>query len=65
MACRTQDIDALVRMFEQALKLSVTLPIRQCDTLLNRPDAVRTISHKCGCGVGDNMDHLLTEYGER
>ncbi len=57
--------DALVRMFEQALKMSVTLPAKQRGTMLNRLNAVRTISHNFGYGVGDDMDDLLVEYGQR
>ena len=51
--------DALVRMFEQALKGSVTLPVEQRDALLARLDVVRGISHNFGYGVGDAMDTLL------
>jgi hypothetical protein len=54
--------DALVRMFEQALKLSVTLAVGQRDAMLNRLDAVRDISHNFGYGVGDEMDDLLSKY---
>jgi hypothetical protein len=57
--------DALVRMFEQALKVSITLPAKQRDTMLDRLDAVRTISHSFGYGVGDDMDDLLVEYDQR
>ncbi len=57
--------NALVRMFEQALKASATLPVRQRDTMLDRLDAVRTISHKFGYGVGDDMDDLLVEHDQR
>ncbi len=57
--------DALVRMFEQALKVSITLPAKQRDTMLDRLDAVRTISHGFGYGVGDDMDDLLVEYDQR
>ena len=57
--------DALVRMFEQALKMSATLPARQQrDTMLARLDAVRAISHRLGYGVGDDMDRLLARYGQ-
>jgi hypothetical protein len=35
--------DALMRMFEQALKLSVTLPVDRRDVLLDRLDDVRRI----------------------
>jgi len=54
--------DALVRMFEQALKASVTLPVERRDTMLHRLDAVRRISHRFGYGVGDSMDYLLARY---
>lgn len=55
--------DALVRMFEQALKASAVLTAEQRDALLERLDAVRRISHSFGYGVGDDMDMLLAEYG--
>jgi len=54
--------DALVKMFEQALKISATLPIDQRNALLDRLDDVRSISHNFGYGVGDEMDILLAEY---
>ena len=54
--------DALVRMFEQALKMSATLPARQRDAMLARLDTVRDISHRFGYGVGDDMDRLLARY---
>lgn len=57
--------DALVRMFEQALKVSVTLAAEHRDALLGRLDAVRDISHNVGYGVGDDMDDLLARYGQR
>lgn len=56
--------DALVRMFEQALKGSATLPARQRDTMLNRLDAVRRSSHNFGYGVGYELDDLLVKYGQ-
>jgi hypothetical protein len=55
--------DALMRIFEQALKLSVTLPVDQRDVLLDRLDDVRRISHDFGYGLGDGMDVLFTSYG--
>lgn len=55
--------DALARMFEQALKVSVSLPVAQRDALLERLGEVRRISHHVGYGVGDDMDRLLAEYG--
>jgi len=54
--------DALVRMFEQALKVSVTLSEAERDAMLDRLDVVRTISHNFGYGVGDDMDSLLAKY---
>jgi hypothetical protein len=52
-------------MFEQALKVSVTLAAEQRNLMLDRLDAVRTISHNVGYGVGDDMDDLLAKYGQR
>lgn len=54
--------DALVRMFENALKVSVSLPVAQRDALQVRLDEVRCISHNFGYGVGEEMDRLLAEY---
>jgi len=54
--------DALVRMFEQALKSANTLPADGRDTLIARLDQVREISHAFGYGVGDDMDYLLVKY---
>lgn len=55
--------DALVRMFEQALKTITSLP-EGCQTELHdRLDAVRSISHNFGYGVGDDMDELFSEHG--
>ncbi len=55
--------DALVRMFEQALKAVSGLPESQRPALLQRLDAVRQISHDFGYGVGDEMDELLARSG--
>lgn len=55
--------DALVRMFEQALKAVHSLPEEDRPPLHGRLDAVRRISHNFGYGVGDDMDDLLAEYG--
>lgn len=55
--------DALVRMFEQALEMSATLPAGQREAMLARLDAVRAIGHRFGYGVGDDMDRLLGRYG--
>jgi len=50
-------------MFEQALKLAVTLPDAPHADLLARLDTVRQVSHNFGYGVGDDMDGLMAEYG--
>lgn len=55
--------DALVRMFELSLKTIATLPAARRPPLWTRLDAVRSISHNFGYGVGDDMDQLLAEYG--
>jgi hypothetical protein len=54
--------DALVRMFEQALKAIADLPDSQRPALWSRLDAVRRISQDVGYGVGEEMDRLLAEY---
>ena len=55
--------DALVRMFEQALKAIRNLPATQRQPLRDRLDAVRRISHNFGYGVGDEMDNLYVKIG--
>lgn len=55
--------DALVRMFEHALKIITALPESARPDLLGRLDEVRRISHNFGYGVGDDMDDLLAEHG--
>lgn len=55
--------DALVRMFEQALKAIHPLPEDRQKELYSRLDAVRRISRNFGYGVGDDMDDLLAEHG--
>jgi hypothetical protein len=54
--------DALVRMFEQALKSANTLPANGRDSLIARLNRVREISYAFGYGVGDAMDYLLAKY---
>ena len=54
--------DALVRMFEQALKVIGQLPAPDRNALIIRLDRVRVISHNFGCGVGDDMDSLLARH---
>jgi len=57
--------DALVRMFEQALKIANALSVERRDDLITRLDRVRVISHKFGYGVGDDMDFLLSNFTQR
>ena len=54
--------DALVRMFDQALKLIAQLTASDRNPLIARLDRVRIISHNFGYGVGDDMDSLLAKY---
>ena len=54
--------DALVRMFEQSLKITNALAGNARRGLLTRLDHVRNISHEFGYGVGDEMDVLLSEF---
>jgi len=54
--------DALINMFEQALKVTCQLPAGDRDALIARLGRVRTISHNFGYGVGDEMDDLLAKY---
>ena len=56
-------LDALVRMFGQALKTIDALPYDGRPALKARLDAVRHISHNFGYGVGDDMDDLFAEFG--
>ena len=56
-------VEALVRMFGQALKAIDTLPQTQRPALLARMNAVRQISHDIGYGVGEDMDSLLEAHG--
>ena len=51
--------NALISMFEDALKTIATLIEAQRPPLWARLDAVRRISHNFGYGVGDDMDYLL------
>ena len=54
--------DAMVRMFEQALKLANALSAHRRDDLITRLDRVRVIGHEFGYGVGDDMDFLFSKY---
>jgi hypothetical protein len=55
-------LDALVHMFEQAIKVTRQLSAGDRDALIGRLDRVRTISHNLGYGVGDAMDSLLDTH---
>jgi hypothetical protein len=54
--------DALVRMFEQAVKLANAISVERRDDFLARLDRVRAISHEFGYGVGDDLDFLLSKF---
>ena len=58
-------LDALVRMFDQALAEANTLPVSSRDSLIGRLEQVRDISHAFGYGVGDAMDASLASYAAR
>lgn len=55
-------LDAMVRMFEQALTTVKTLPAESQDAFLDRLDRVRDISQDFGYGVGDAMDDLFAKH---
>jgi hypothetical protein len=57
--------DALVRMFEQALKFANALSVDRRGELVARLDRVRAASHEFGYGVGDDMDFLHSKYTRR
>src|ERR1022692_1410624 len=56
--------DALVRMFEQALRTATDAvkseTVRNC--LLGTLDQVRSIGRELGYGIGDDMDVLFAEF---
>jgi len=54
--------DALVRMFDQALKAIAQLSASDRHALIVRLDKVRGVSHNFGYGVGDDMDSLLMKH---
>ena len=58
-------LNALVRMFEQALIIATALPASGRDALVARLHRVRTIGHQCGYGVGDGMDSILAKHTQR
>lgn len=54
---------ALVRMFEQALKVVVNLPEPQRESFLDRLNDVRVMGRNVGWGVGDDFDALWRGAG--
>jgi hypothetical protein len=54
--------NALVNMFEHALKVTRQLPADDRDALIVRLGCVRNTSDNFGYGVGDDMDSLLAKY---
>lgn len=55
--------DALVRMFEQALKYVLALSTTQQPGFLTRLDRVRQLGQDVGWGVGDDFNHLWSAAG--
>ena len=55
--------NALVRMFEQAIRAILALEPGRQSTFLERLERVRDEGSHWGWGVGDAMDDLMTEYG--
>lgn len=55
--------NALVRMFEQALKVIAALDPGEQDAFVKRLERVRSEGHNWGWGVGDDMDDLMVAYG--
>lgn len=54
--------DALMRMFEQALKATANLTGKVQKGFLARLDRVRSIGRQLSNGVGEDMDVLLCEF---
>ena len=55
-------LNALVNMFEQAIKVTLQLSADDRAALIARLDWVRKIGHDLGYGVGDEMDRLLGDH---
>ena len=55
--------DALVRMFEQALKYVLELPEAQQASFIARLDRLRQLGQNVGWGVGDDFDRFWSEAG--
>jgi hypothetical protein len=58
-------LGALVRMFEQALKAVAALDEPQRAEFLARLDLVRQRRQHIGYGVGDDVNDLWTQHGQR
>jgi hypothetical protein len=54
--------NALVRMFEQALKIVTALSVERRDQFVIRLDSVRVISRNIGYAVEDDMDFLMSKF---
>ncbi len=55
-------------MFNQAVATANRLPVGRVgsrDALIARLDRVRSMSHKCGYGVGDAIDSIFANYTKR
>ena len=52
-------MDALVRMFQQALKQVAALPEEQREAMLDRLNRVSVVSDALGYGVADDMEAVL------
>jgi hypothetical protein len=64
--CRdTAYLNALLRRFDQALKATDKLNGKVRETFLARLDRVKTIGHRLGHGVGDEMDVLFSELASK
>ena len=55
-------LDALVRVFEQALKATASLTANVQSRFLTRLEHLRRIGRQLGNGVGEDMDVLLSEF---
>jgi hypothetical protein len=55
-------LNALVRMFDQALATATTLPADSQAALRARLEQVCENCHNLGYGVGDSMDDILADY---
>lgn len=55
--------DALVRMFEQALKVVMMLPETPRYIFIARLEDIRFAAQDIGWGVGDDLKALMSDYG--